>query len=698
LSGHPERRVRVYPRAASASKAELVREYELREPNSLQLARLASLAGVPAASLENKSIAALKDELVINPILFDFELVCGQVVKVDPGTGAKFPVAGATVNVYDLDCDWLWFFPEGWPWSWGFRLPWCVSELVGSVPTDACGNFCILIPRWDIEWIREWILERWCFPEILQRPSVANLLLPHLPGGPATTSSGRPDPSSLVRLLDARDDLAAAIGPAAVQAIRDAARSHQVGSPATGLSQVLAANAFTRPVPAPVPAELRALAPADALRSLSSRLSLRQAEGELDLSAGYGPFLRCIDVDVPIWVPFFSVPEISFQVTQEIGGTEQVIYDGAFETSWDAYPLPVNVELDVAQFAIASPFPGCPGDIACEDAPAIVQIGYLDVNPDYLNPATGFAVRMNEDSSSDVPSTAPFQGTLPLFGCAPDAEFYRVQATFAAGDGLSTPTSFGPPQPVIGPAWQVSRIVGGVTELSPPIVPTADGWYPTGYLSWDPQNLLVNWAPIDGVYQLTVQAGNSGSSGIEVVATSDPILLVVDSTRPTLGPFTPVSWNYVGESPTPFTVDDGCYIIERTSQDIEITLSYSVTAGHLYSVDLVPDGCDVASVTVVDSGALLPDSPGSNDLSYLYDGPADNSLTGTVTYKIAAGALDGCYTWLLTAFSRAFSPNDSNGLTDVGGYAWNYAQTWVWSDALTSVGVITLAPGGSSGP
>ncbi|HEY2578549.1 MAG TPA: hypothetical protein VGI74_19780 [Streptosporangiaceae bacterium] len=481
-----------------------------------------------------------------------------------------------------------------------------------------------------------------------------------------------------------------------MQAIRDAAGARTVGSPSTGLSEVLSGNAFSQAVPAPVPAELRALAPAEALRSFASRLNLRQAEGELDLSTSYGPFLRCIDIEVPIWVPFFSVPDIKFEVVQEIGGTGQVIYEGAFETSWDTYPQPVNVELDVAQFAIASPFPGCPQGIACEDVPAIAQIGYMDVISDYLNPATGFAVRMNPDSHGDVPSTAPFEGMLPLIGCAPDAEYYRVLASYASGDGLSAPGPFGPQLPVIGPAWQLSRMVGGVTQMSPPIVPDADGWYSAQYLSWDPQNILVNWNPVDGVYQVVVQTGNSGPGGIEVVSTSSQVLLVVDSTPPKIATFTPVSWNYLGGSPTPFTTGDGCYIVERAAQDIEITIAYNVTAHHLHSVSLVPDGCDTAGVTVTDPGSLVASPPSSNDLGYHYDGPTDNSLSGNVTYTIAADALNGCYSWNLMAYSRAFSPNDSNGLTDIGGHAWNYVQRWVGSNALTSVGVITLPPGGGS--
>ena len=186
----------IHPRTTSLINSEAVRDYEARRPNPLQLARLAQLTGLPAAELAHKSIATLKEELLASPGLFGFELVCGQVVKVDPATGVKYPVPGATVNVYDMDCDWLWFFPPYWPWSWGFRLPFCVSELIETVVTDACGCFCVLVPRWDIDWIRVWIEERWCFPEILQRPSVGDLLLPYADGRPGTPRTRRIRPAS----------------------------------------------------------------------------------------------------------------------------------------------------------------------------------------------------------------------------------------------------------------------------------------------------------------------------------------------------------------------------------------------------------------------------------------------------------------------------------------------------------------------
>ena len=661
------------------SRSELIQEYEARVPSSLQLARLARLAGVPDAEVADKPIATLRDELPISPDLLWFEVVCGQVVKVDPGTGVRYPVPGATVNVYDVDCDWLWFFPPFWPWSWGFRLPYCVSEQIGSVVTDACGDFCVLIPRWDIDWIRAWIQERWCFPEILRRPSVADVL------------PGPPDPASLVSMLEARGDLASSIGPWAVQAIRGAAGTRAAGSPMTGLSEVLASRAFTRPVTAPVPAELRALSPADALKSFSDRLGLRPAEGALDLSASYGPFLRCVDIEVPVWVPFFSVPDITFEVTQDIGGTQEVIYEGAFDANWAASP--VQVELDVTASAIASPFPGCPPEgIACEDEPAIAQFGYLDVDKQYLDPDSGFAVLMNKpDAIPDTPSSAPVQGDVPLFGCVPGAQYYRVMARYADSDGLTALNpdgslqplqagAFGPPLPVIGPAWQVSRIAGGAAELSPPIVPDADGWYSADYLSWDPQNLLIPWSPADGVYWLTVEMGNGAPGSVEVTGTSPTIPLVVDSSYPSVS-LTVTGWNYVGASVTSFPPGDPCLTIQRASQDIEVHIAYAVSAKHLYSVLLAPDGCDAAGVTLVGSD---PAADG-----YTYDGPFDNSLSGVATYTIGADAPDGCFTWTLSAYSRAFSPNDSAGLIENAGSAWNYQQTQIWVDPSVSVAIVT---------
>src|SRR6202021_2684756 len=103
--------------------------------------------------------------------------------------------------------------------------------------------------------------------------------------------------------------------------------------------------------------------------------------------------------------------------------------------------------------------------------------------------------------------------------------------------------------PVIAPQpWQVAPLGG---PPSPPIVPDADGWYPSTYLSDYPQNLLVNWDPADGVYQLTVETG-SGTPGA-VIPTGDispPVVVVVDNSAPAVT-FEPAGWRYAGGPPPP---------------------------------------------------------------------------------------------------------------------------------------------------
>jgi hypothetical protein len=473
-----------------------------------------------------------------------------------------------------------------------------------------------------------------------------------------------------------------------------------------GLADALASNAFTQGLPAPVPAELRALGPAEAHRALASRLGLASDDGrELDLSNSFGPFLRCFDVEVPLWLPTFSVPDIAFVVTQDLSGdgTQTVIYDGAFDAEWDAWPI-ATVELDVSQAAIASPFPGCPPvGVPCGNEPAITQISYLDVNADYLDPELGFAVRMNQPSPSAFPSSAPFEGTIPLFGCTTDAPYYRVLASWADSDGLvpaaSPPappntlaplpsSAFGPQVPVVAEPWQVAL---GAT-VSPPITADAEGWYSTEYLTWNPPNLLVNWTPADGVYQLTLEVGDGTPGSVTPTGSSPSIPIVVDSTPPGYT-FYASQWSSDGGTTwSPITNDDGCLIIERPEgTDIQVQLTYTVSAGHLYSVSLFPDGCNDSGVSVAPTSPPPPD--------FVYDSPFNNSAGGTVIYTIAGTAPEGCYSWALYASSRAFSPNDASGLTEFAGLAWNYPPTpsvgplWstpIWVEPTVTIAVVDL--------
>src|SRR2546425_1913931 len=126
-----------------------------------QVARLAKATGVAAEELRKGNIAELADRLKfrIDPDLFRFRQICGQVVKTDPVTGVDHPVPFATVHVQDTDCSFLWFFPVESPWSWLFPI-FCRREELGTVRTDACGRFCVWIPRFDIDWVLRFRIER----------------------------------------------------------------------------------------------------------------------------------------------------------------------------------------------------------------------------------------------------------------------------------------------------------------------------------------------------------------------------------------------------------------------------------------------------------------------------------------------------------------------------------------------------------
>src|ERR1700722_3594791 len=183
-----------------------------RPLNGLPAARLSGLTGLPAAEVEGHTVAALAERLrwAVDPDLWLFRRVCGQVVKRDPATGIDLPVPYATVEVFDTVCDYWGFFPEPWPWGWLFPVH-CRRELVTTVQTDVCGDFCFWIPAFEIEWILRWREERICFPEIFTKPTVADLVT-------------APQAAALVERLRVGGDLEAALGARAGAVLSAAVR------------------------------------------------------------------------------------------------------------------------------------------------------------------------------------------------------------------------------------------------------------------------------------------------------------------------------------------------------------------------------------------------------------------------------------------------------------------------------------------
>jgi hypothetical protein len=134
--------------------------------------RISNLTGLPPSEFEGHTVAALSERLkwVVDPELWLYRRICGQVVKTDPLTGVDLPVPNATVEIFDTVCDYWGFFPELWPWGWLFPTH-CERELLATVVTDDCGNFCFWVPRFTIEWILRWREERVCIPELFLKPT-----------------------------------------------------------------------------------------------------------------------------------------------------------------------------------------------------------------------------------------------------------------------------------------------------------------------------------------------------------------------------------------------------------------------------------------------------------------------------------------------------------------------------------------------
>jgi hypothetical protein len=656
--------------------------------NPVQARRLAQMTGLPAEDFAGKTIAHLRDRLkwIVDPELWLFEEICGQVVKVDPATGHKYPVPGATVNVIDTDCDWLWYFPIRWPWSWAFPFGRCETETLATTTTDGCGNFCVWVPRFDIDWVLEWRKERICLPEILRRPSIADLLasLAHLAEvSPIPVNPNPPDPAELVGLLAERSDLASIVGPGVAARLAALSSVKRLGASTGEMSRLLNGRAFTQPVPPPIHHELRQQHAAGDHAAVAARLSIESSDAErLRLGEWVGPYLRCFDIEVPEWVPFLEVPDITFQVTQDVDGDgdQEVIYQGAFDGPWG---YSTSVELDAAQFALAIPTPGCGPDFPCSDTPAIEMIGVMPVDPGFLDPTTGFATRPNRSrASGDVnvgpatyPSTAPFEGTLPLYGCVDqidNADHYRIMAEYAPGDGLGGPLTYGSPQPLVE-QWHMFHFAPFQDLLRQPV--DADGWYTILDDSWWPVHLLMNWNPAAmGTYRLTLELGQLQAGNIVKVADAPQVVVYVDNTVPTVS----IALTQWGTTPTPDftwqppTLSGTCLLIYRPpATDIWVEVVVNVTTPHLRGVGISASGC---GVTVVPPA-----------IGYWHENEHDNSYSNTTYYKIPAGSQQGCYGWSVDASSRAFNPD---GNFDALGVDFFYDPEYVHTTPSLSVAII----------
>ncbi len=657
--------------------------------------RLSALTGVEVKELAGQTVADLSERLRwrVDPALFLFRRICGRVVKRDPVTGELYPVPFANVHVMDTDCSLLGYFPVEWPWGWFFPL-FCDTEEIASVRTDACGNFCVYIPRWEIDWILRWRLERICFPDIFLRPSIRDLLeqIP-FPEPPIIRRPPRPEPDPPPFLL--RDGglsfrrAQEVLDPQVVSRLAAFQATQTLGTNIAGMNQMLDAPAFTRPVPPPLSEDMKMRMAEESPKAMLSSMNLEARFTErFDPQVYIGPFLRCHDVLVPEWLPVLDVPDITFWVTQDVDGDgdEETIYsEGYFDVRWNSGSIP-DITLEASQIALSTISCDNP-PVGCEE-PQIVLAGKMPLHnlpgpaDPYHNQTTGYARRTNRPHPSgnlvDPPpnplASSPFAGTFPILGCNQQlgAVYYRLKYSYKA----PTASSYTSPVPFTGHSWWLYRWTGVLESML--VSADSNGWYSilNPVDGWLPDNILLNWPTggyQDGTYKIFMELGNAAKAVIHT--TSPEIALRVDNSSPNTSQFTALAWRVVGTSVwTPLSLV--CPVVARPSGlDIEFRVSYQASAAHLRSLVLSGGGCGGGNPTL--TSAL-------STAQHWHTSPLDNTVADNAVFSLAAGMPQGAYSFHLTVHSRAFNPDNANGLT----YDWNIDPVDIWIHRMLPVAVV----------
>ena len=660
---------------------------------AIQAERLGALNDVSAKELVGLTVAQISDKFrfKIDPMLLFFRKICGKVVKKDPITGIEYPVAYATVNVEDTDCSLLGYFPAASKHAWYFPFR-CRREIIGTVKTDKCGNFCVYIPRWDIDWILTWRRERLCFPVIFERPTLAHILEELIPRELPPFPKPGPDPAPFLRLD--RGQLLATVeqnlGRDAAKRVGLALSRLSLGASTLDAMHLLQGDAYDAALPPPLPNEFRMVdhteprkenhgtaqrLSMDGVRaSIGTRLKMNAEDlRQFDLREFIGPFRRCVDIFVPEWVPIIDIPDITFNVTQDVNGDgiEETIYsEGFFAVRWDATNLPF-VKLIASPIAISIPECGEIIDIPCGNVPAIYRAGRMPVRGDVTmyDPVAGYAVRPNRPHPSGNPVDAlpnpaaqsPFYGVVPIYGCVDvgtTAGQYRVKDSFDGGPFL----------PVLNQSWWVTRLdpSGTITQYFH-VVPDAAGWYdivipkgPTNPNDWEPPKLVLDWNTYqtgNGKHALKIELGSGGiplapQPATDTVAfhvdNADPITsFLVEYRKNGVGPFLPLTFP--------------CPVVNRgvVPQSLEFRVAFTASASHLRDVAMGGGGCGGGEITYV-SGApanwFPAPTPNPTSVAHWHETPGDNSVAITAFFNLDAGALQGTYSFNALAISRALNP------------------------------------------
>lgn len=688
----------------------------------IQADRLAAISGLDAKELVGSSVLEITEKFRwrIAPELLLFRRICGRVVKKDPVTGVAYPVPFATVHVEDTDCNFLGLFPKEWPWAWYLPIS-CQREEIATVVTDACGRFCVYVPRWEVDWILRWRRERICFPEIFIKPSIRDLLGDLLPPPPVIRPPiPEPDPPPFL-LKDGGMSLARAeqlVGRDVAEELAALEAEGVLGASTVRRRQLLDSAGVPQSLPLPLPtrfiemAQREAMSLSDALAKGAPAIRLREMMAEqlnvdmrelqeLDVRRCIGPFIRCTDIFFPEWLPIWDVPDITFRVTQDVDGDgdEETIYsEGYFDVRWNAGPIP-DVTLEASQIAVAGVTCDAP-EVPCDDAAAIVMVGLMPLSPAHHDAAAGYAgyaLRPNRPHPSGLlsdppPNPAaktPYTGTLQLYGCnhRQGAKYYRLRYSF---NGAA-------PVPFTNLTWTLTRLTGGGFEFLN-VAPDPDGWYEIldDAAGWLPAHLLLNWPTRqNGLYAVHMELGNAAKNVIDT--TTPDVSFVVDNSRP-VAQFTELAWRQVGAGNwINLDSDLVCLVVQRpTGADIEFKVSYLGSAVHLRSLELTGGGCGGGNPQRLDwpdwSVPPTPEFDGAgvsqNPYEHWHTDPdLDNSAARTAVFRLPGSRPQGAYSFSLRVISRAFNPAGGDGGFEA---SWKYDPVYRWAWPRLSVAVVDV--------
>ena len=274
-----------------------------RNPQNRRLTKrqavyLAERTGLPVAEIAELRLGEVQKKLewYIDPMLLLFREVCGRVVRRDPVTGELHPVPYATVHVEDTDCNVLLYAPDGYGYVWIYPGL-CSREEIATVQTDECGNFCVWIPRWDIDRLLRWRRERVCFP-ILEHPRIIDILedLFPIPAEPIPPIP-LPDPPPDFSEIEIRQEVESRLGTQVADRLARLAPDRVFGAFKGAFDEALLEPAPPKALPRPPLPDRKRLQDAQMEDERFKRINLREP---------LGPFRICVDILIPEWQYFFE--------------------------------------------------------------------------------------------------------------------------------------------------------------------------------------------------------------------------------------------------------------------------------------------------------------------------------------------------------------------------------------------------------